>query len=131
MVCEGYATGLSIRMATGRRWPVYVALDAYNLAFVVEILRTLHPSQHLLVCADDDWLSEDHEGKNPGRRKAMKAAKATPACEIVWPVFDSETRQAKDTDFNDLHHRQGLEAVERQLLRVLTMIEQGLPGRGR
>lgn len=130
LVCEGYATGLSIRLGTGRRWPVYVALDAYNLAFVVEILRTLHPQQHLLVCADDDWLSEDHEGKNPGRRKALAAAKATPGCDIVWPVFDASTRQKKDTDFNDLHVREGLEAVERQLLRVLSMIEKGIAGRG-
>lgn len=125
MVCEGYATGLSIRMATSRRWPVYVALDAYNLMFVVEILRGLHPDVHLLVCADDDWLSEDHDGKNPGRRKALKAARTTPSSSIVWPVFDPALRQEKDTDFNDLHAREGLEAVERQLLRVLTMIERG------
>ena len=125
MVCEGYATGLSIRMATGRRWPVFVALDAYNLVWVVEILRAMYPTLHLLVCADDDWKSADQEGPNPGRRKAMQAAKTTPSCDIVWPVFDPATRQEKDTDYNDLHQRQGLEAVERQLLRVLTLIEEG------
>jgi putative DNA primase/helicase len=117
-------------MATGRRWPVYVALDAYNLGFVVEILRQVHPGVHLLVCADDDWLSEDHEGKNPGRRKAAKVAKATPGCEIVWPVFSARTRQPKDTDFNDLHLREGLQAVEVQLLRVLAAIEKGYGRRG-
>lgn len=126
LVCEGYATGLSIRMATSHRWPVYVALDAYNLAAVITILRKLHPQQHLLICADDDWKSKDHEGTNPGRRKAWKVAKATSGCDIVWPVFDASTRQEKDTDFNDLHHRQGLEAVERQLLRALADIERGM-----
>lgn len=126
LVCEGYATGLSIRMATGRRWPVYVALDAYNLGPVLEILRQVHPAQHLLICADDDWKSADHEGANPGRRKAWKVAKATTRCDIVWPVFDGSTRQEKDTDFNDLHQRQGLEAVERQLVRVLSAIERGM-----
>lgn len=124
LVCEGYATGLSIRLATGRRWPVYVALDAYNLAAVVEILRRLHPQQHLLVCADDDWKTADHDGTNPGRRKAWTVAKATERCDIVWPVFDAGRRQAKDTDYNDLHQRQGLEAVERQLLAVLGVIER-------
>ena len=75
LLCEGYATGLTIRMATGRRWPVFVALDAYNLAWVVEILRDVYPSTHLLVCADDDWKTKDHDGPNPGRRKAWKAAR--------------------------------------------------------
>lgn len=125
MVCEGYATGLSIRMATGRRWPVFVALDAYNLVFVVEILRALYPKVRLLICADDDWKSKDHEGPNPGRRKALMTAKTTPCCDIVWPVFDAAMRQEKDTDFNDLHQRQGIEAVERQLLGVLSVIERG------
>lgn len=129
LICEGYATGLSIRMAIGHRWPVYVALDAYNLAAVVEILRKLHPDQRLLICADDDWKSKDHEGTNPGRRKAWKVAKATSGCDIVWPAFDVSTRQEKDTDFNDLHHRQGIESVERQLLRVLTAIERGMEAR--
>jgi putative DNA primase/helicase len=126
MVCEGYATGLSIRMATGRRWPVFVALDAYNLVFVVEILRKQHPTVHILICADDDWKSEDQDGPNPGRNKAKAAAKTTPACDIVWPVFDTDVRQEGDTDFNDLHQRQGIEAVERQLLGVLSAIERGV-----
>jgi putative DNA primase/helicase len=130
MVCEGYATGLSIRMATGRRWPVYVALDAYNLVFVVDMLRQLHRDQHLLICADDDWKSVDHDGPNPGRTKARLAAKTNERCEIVWPVFDPQLRQEKDTDFNDLHQRQGIEAVERQLLRVLAIIERGIPAHG-
>lgn len=130
MVCEGYATGLSIRMATGRRWPVYVALDAYNLVWVVEILREIHPNVHLLICADDDWKSEDHEGPNPGRRMAKVAAKTTPRCDIVWPVFDPLARRDKDTDFNDLHAWEGLEVVEQQLLGVIDAIEKGR-GRGR
>lgn len=131
MVCEGYATGLSIRMATGRRWPVFVALDAYNLLYAVEILRRLYPTIHILICADDDWHSEDHEGKNPGRRRAMLAARTTPRCDILCPVFDPALRQEKDTDFNDLHMREGIEALERQLLTVISVIEKGWGRRGR
>jgi putative DNA primase/helicase len=126
MVCEGYATGLSIRMATGRRWPVFVALDAYNLVRVVEILRPLYPHVHLLICADDDWKSADQDGPNPGRTKAKLAAKTTERCDIVWPVFDLVDRKEKDTDFNDLHLSQGIESVERQLLGVLSAIERGV-----
>lgn len=124
MVCEGYATGLSIRMATDRQVPVYVALDAYNLMFVVEILRSLHPGAHLLVCGDDDWKSEDHQGPNPGRRCAKQAAKTTERCDLVYPVFDPACRQLKDTDFNDLHIREGLPVVAEQLKSVMFSMRQ-------
>lgn len=122
LVGEGYATCLSIRMAIERSAPVFVALDAYNLTHVVEILRFLYPAARLLICADDDWQTKDHEGPNPGRRTARKVAKATERCEICWPVFAPATRQPKDTDFNDLHLRQGLPAVARQLGGVMRAI---------
>lgn len=123
LLCEGYATGLSIRMATGRRWPVFVALDAYNLSPVAELLRGLYPSAHMLICADDDWQSADHEGPNPGRRKARKAARAVDGCDVVYPVFSVPDRGPKETDFNDLHLREGLPVVARQLGRVIGMLE--------
>jgi len=124
LVCEGYATGLSIRMALARAWPVYVALDAYNLPFVMPILRELHPDSWLLICADDDWRTKDHEGRNPGQRAARKAAKATERCEHCWPVFEAATRAEKDTDFNDLHARQGLDVVARQIGGVIARLQE-------
>lgn len=119
LVCEGYATGLSLRMATGGRFAVFVAWDAYNLTLVVPMLRALYPRVFWLVCADDDWQTADHDGPNPGRRKAMGVAKTVQGCDVVWPVFAAATRELKDTDFNDLHARQGLAAVERQLATVV------------
>lgn len=118
LVCEGYATGLTLRMAVDRAYPVYVALDAYNLAHVVPMLRSLHPDARLLVCGDDDWLSKDHEGPNPGRRRAREAARRTPWCEFVYPVFPRQ-RGDKDTDFNDLHVLAGLDAVRSQICAVV------------
>ena len=56
---------------------------------------------------------------NPGRTAAMKVAKLAPGCDVLWPVFTRATRAPKDTDFNDLHARQGLDAVARQLVAVL------------
>jgi putative DNA primase/helicase len=129
LVCEGYATALSIRMATDRQLPVYVALDAYNLGAVVEILRRMHPHAWLLICADDDWKSEDHHGPNPGRRAARDAARKTEACDIVWPIFNPRTREPKDTDFNDLHLREGLATVSKQLDSVMTAMQWRPHGR--
>jgi putative DNA primase/helicase len=131
LVCEGFATGLSLRMATDRQVPVYVALDAYNLVFVVEILRDLHPRAHMLICHDDDWKTADHDGANPGRTKAKLAAKTTPHCDILGPVFNPATRNDKDTDFNDLHLREGLPVVSRQLDAVIAAIGKRRATRGR
>lgn len=111
LVCEGYATGLTIRMATGRRLPVFVALDAHNLVLVCQMLLELFPKAWLLVCADDDWQTEG----NPGRAAAKKAAKQMGRCDIVWPVFPPGRRGKKDTDFNDLHLKAGLHVVQHQL----------------
>ncbi len=126
LVCEGYATGLSLRMAVDRELMVYVALDAGNLAHVVPLVGDLHPAHRILICADDDWLTKGRDGKpnNPGRTAAKAIAREVSGCDIVWPVFCPSTRHAADTDFNDLHARQGLDAVRRQLIGVLTMMER-------
>lgn len=123
LVCEGYATGLTLRMATQRQHPVFVALDAGNLGHVVALLRVLFPRSRILICADDDWLTKDqHTGElvNPGRTAAKAVAKQVPGCDFVWPIFCEATREKKDTDYNDLHVREGLGAVTAQLTGVVT-----------
>lgn len=118
LVCEGYATGLTLRMAVERRLPVFVALDAGNLHPVAELLRGLYPHARLLICADDDFRTAG----NPGREKAHKTAKALDDCRYTWPVFRPQNRGPKDTDFNDLHAREGLHVVRRQLRHVLPLL---------
>ena len=118
LLCEGYATALTLRMAVQRRLPVVVALDAGNLLPVAELLRTLYAQSALLICADDDYRTPG----NPGREKAHKAAKVVADCRYTWPVFRPSNRGPKDTDFNDLHAREGLNVVQRQLRHVLPML---------
>lgn len=115
LVCEGYATGLSLRMAVDRRLPVFVALDAGNLQPVCEVLRKLHPHAAILLCADDDWRTAG----NPGREKGYKAARSVVECHYTWPIFRPGNRGPKDTDFNDLHHAEGLNVVSRQMRAAL------------
>ncbi|MHB8947542.1 MAG: toprim domain-containing protein [Rhodoferax sp.] len=121
LVGEGYATGLSLRMATEYALAVYVALDAGNLQYVVPLVRQLHPRSRILVCADDDYRTHDHAGElsNVGRLAAKAVAKTVGGCDFLWPVFAPATRGPKDSDFNDLHARQGLGAVALQLGAVL------------
>lgn len=125
LVCEGYATGLTLRLGVQMGLPVFVAFDAGNLAHVVPMLRDLYPSLRLLICADDDFKTKDPRTgalSNPGRTTARKVARATDRCDLVWPVFAAGTRDSKDTDFDDLRQREGLDAVRGQLQGVINMI---------
>jgi putative DNA primase/helicase len=127
LVCEGYATGLSIRQALERAHTVFVAFDAGNLAPVATILRQRYPSSPLIFCADDDWKTEIPKGTpfNVGVKKASAAARLVGRAWVVVPLFMSATRQDKWTDFNDLHAAHGLEAVRDQL--DVTRIMRELP----
>ncbi len=125
LLCEGYATGLTLRMALDRAVPVFVAFDAGNLHHVGPLVRQLLPHARILLCADDDWLTRDPQTKklnNPGRTAARKVARAVERCEVVYPVFDPKLRQKPDTDFDDLRMRQGLDVCARQLRRAIQQI---------
>lgn len=87
-LCEGYATGLSLREAFRRLpgpWTVVVCFSAGNL---VEIARLF---QRAIVCADNDASGTGE-----------KAARATG---LRWVM------PREPGDFNDLHQRSGLHAV--------------------
>ena len=100
-LAEGYATAVSIYMATG--WPVLVCFDAGNLQPVATAWREQHDDHRMVVCCDDDH----GQRKNPGKSKGIDAAKAVRGA-WCWPIF---RHRADRTDFNDLHAEQGLDAV--------------------
>lgn len=104
VICEGFATGASIREATG--YPVAVAFNAGNLEAVALALRRKYPSAALILAADDDWRTEG----NPGMTKAQAAAQAVGA-RLAVPRFPEDCRPDDATDFNDLHQLAGIEAV--------------------
>lgn len=102
---EGYATCASIHEVTGQ--PVVVTFDSGNLLSVSQSIRKKHPNHTLVICGDDD---DDKPRKdNPGRTAALAAALAVGG-QAVFPDF-GPNREAGQTDFNDLHQAQGLEAV--------------------
>ena len=117
LLCEGFATGASLRKATGL--PVVVAFDAGNLASVAIAIHKAHRKDiRILVCADDDYLTLVKTGNNPGIDSARIAAAAVNG-EVVWPQFPDErpTDSKGPTDFNDLHVHPGggLQAVRQQI----------------
>lgn len=108
LVVEGYATGASVFEASG--WPTFVAWDAGNLQPVVVALAKRYKGVRILVCADDDYLTEG----NPGISKAAAAALAVDGAWVA-PVFAADRAGKKITDFNDLHLAEGLHQVRAQI----------------
>lgn len=107
LLCEGYATGASLHMATGL--PVAIAFDCGNLLPVAESIHNRYRDARILICADDDFLTDG----NPGIAKASAAALAVNGAWIA-PTFSLE-RERKLTDFNDLHCLEGIATVRSQV----------------
>jgi len=115
LVCEGWATGATLHEATGL--PVVAAMNAGNLLPVARALREKFPGQRLVICADDDWQTPG----NPGTSKAKEAACFVGAV-VAIPVW-TDTRDKRDTDFNDLARVEGLDTVRRLIGAVLVAPE--------
>ena len=103
LLAEGYATAASLFEATGLC--TVVAFDANNLMPVALALHKSYPRAHILVCADDDYLTKDESGNpwNPGVEAAQNAATAVRGS-WVKPEFPGDREGKKLTDFNDLQH---------------------------
>lgn len=123
-VVEGYATGMSVRMAMERRYPVFVAFDAYNLPIVVAAVHQTLPGCPIVICADDDYKTTNKGlPNNVGRNQAqvamdgvMDGPNGARLVVRTFPLFRKDTpRGDKDTDFNDLHRLEGLDEVRAQL----------------
>ncbi|HHA2674727.1 TPA: VapE domain-containing protein [Stenotrophomonas maltophilia] len=122
--CEGYATGESIHQATG--WCVVICWDAFNIPNVVEEWRTAIPDGSFVICADNDqWTKQPVD--NPGVTYAKRAA-AGSAARVVVPDFGPlDEDDGRPTDFNDLHMREGIEAVQSAVLPPLPAAPQAAP----
>lgn len=142
LVCEGFATGASLREATGL--PVIVAFDAGNMRPVIETLKVKYPASRFVICADNDAFTFDNKKKpegieakevggddprwpvwaeegrlyNTGIVKAKEAAVAIGGATVIWPQF-TVSRETKPTDFNDLHALEGLDVVKERVLAAL------------
>lgn len=109
VLAEGYATGASIHETTGHC--VLVCFDAGNLETVArsinDRMKALRKEVVIVVAADNDrWTTKPVA--NPGVHFAEKAVNAVNG---ILAVPDFQTLDGEPTDFNDLHQREGTEAV--------------------
>lgn len=107
LIAEGFATAASLHEAT--TLPVAIAFDAGNLQPVARALRERFPTARIILCADDDQRTAG----NPGMTKATEAARAVGGF-VAVPDFGAG-RPEGATDFNDLAHHRGAEAVGRAI----------------
>lgn len=106
IIAEGFATGASIHEATGHC--VLVTFDTSNLLAVADSIRERQADAIIVIGADNDqWTLEPVA--NPGLHYARKAAAAVGGF-MAYPSFPASA-EGRPTDFNDLHVRQGIEAV--------------------
>lgn len=109
IVCEGFATGVSIHQATDAA--VLCAMFAANLEAVARECKKAYPTADIIIAADNDAWTDG----NPGVTQAKLAADAIGA-KLAVPTFCTKHLAETPTDFNDLHRLCGLRAVREQIL---------------
>lgn len=106
-VCEGYATGASLHMATGET--VVVAFNSGNIEPAGMAAKEVFPAAKIIIAADNDrWTQIKGVPKNVGVEAAQRAAQIIGAS-VVWPDFKDLSSHPKD--FNDLYALEGPDAV--------------------
>lgn len=111
IICEGWATGQSIHMATN--CAVIVAFFDGGLRVVGKIIQKKYPDARIIIAADNDRWKFVKRGKqmvNPGVYAARDAAEAL-GVEYCIPDFEEKSLELKPTDFDDLRRLEDEEAV--------------------
>lgn len=101
-VCEGYATGASIRLATG--CPVMVLFSSTNMQASIQTISSRFHGKEIVIAADND----SHTTNNPGITTGKMVAKEL-NCPVIWPEFTND--QGKVSDFNDYHSLYGIDRL--------------------
>lgn len=114
-ICEGWATGCSIREATGDM--VIAAGSIGNLYPTAKEIQRSHPDWDLAVAADNDSCKG---ARNAGIMAAVEVYERL-GIPFSAPVFD-EGEQL--TDWNDFAATRGLEETRRMLLERLEVIKE-------
>lgn len=107
ILCEGYATGVSLRLATSL--PIVVCFDAGNIIHVARKIRQNFPQAQLIFCADNDqW----RKNGNIGIKSAQAALDEVGGQGLIKvPPFEVEHPDRTAKDWNDYINTFGVEAA--------------------
>jgi phage/plasmid primase-like uncharacterized protein len=84
VIGEGYATADTLSQALG--FASVAAFDSGNLPNVAMLLYEKFPDKPFIIAGDNDRHQELTEGRNPGKDKAVAAAKAVNGT-VLLPIF--------------------------------------------
>lgn len=118
VICEGYATGCKIHIATGHS--VICAFNAGNLKAVAVSMRRKYPDRRIVIGADNDQWTTRPDGTlyNAGMVGAQAAAVAIGGAMVVAPDVP-EDDPARRTDWDDVHDSDGPDVVREAFARAL------------
>ena len=122
-ICEGFATAMSIRAATGK--PVICAFNAGNLVPVAKAFHKKHPQAAIVIAADNDQFPSDKwpKGKkwiNTGLDRAIQAAGYVGGA-VLAPEFDDDLEDLRPTDWNDYACYYGMDKLKSKLIAGLAV----------
>ncbi|MGR5176886.1 toprim domain-containing protein [Vibrio mediterranei] len=104
-ICEGVATALTLHK-NSQNVAVAAALTANNLETVTGRISRRFPSANLIIAGDDDWLTEQKTGRNPGKIAANRTANKYKAM-VSFPPFTLPEKEEGLTDWNDYFMKAG------------------------
>jgi len=110
-IVEGYATGATIREATGDA--VAVAFNAGNLKPVAKAIRAKFPDIEIIIAGDTDK-------SGTGQKKARAAADVVGG-KVVLPVFADDESGSDWNDYSAIH---GLDAVKVEIEKQLSALAE-------
>lgn len=94
-LCEGYATGYSLYLATNG--VVFVCFDVHNIGVVLKLLKERFPHIEVIICTDNDRKKKTKVGLFKGFEYSYLYNSP-----FIFPVFPNDEKFANDSDWNDL-----------------------------
>lgn len=94
-LCEGYATGYSLYLATDG--VVFVCFDVHNIGVVLKQIKELYPDIEVIVSTDNDRKKKTKVGLYKGFEYSYLYNSP-----FIFPVFPNEDAYSDDSDWNDL-----------------------------
>lgn len=110
LLCEGYATGATLYELTGHT--VICTMSCHNLMNCAPVFRKKYPDRKILVAADDDAMTAEKIGHNPGVDAAQSAVRIGKLDGYLKPPFK---KPADGSDWNDFAAAYGMNVAERVL----------------
>lgn len=117
---EGFATAASIHLATGEA--CVCTFGSGGIKSIPKLFKDKYPDRHFVICGDAD---------KDGKKSAEEAAKSI-LSSLVFPSFSKALTEGETapSDFNDLHCREGIDAVKAQVpIGTTALVPVGLFGK--